>query len=82
MTVVVVVLVDLVDQSEVLEVHVGRCRQPKGHQQQRHDLPDNAHARALRSKPPHFKILWHVAITLQPEAPQRAGVKPTVGFNS
>ncbi|MBX7131960.1 MAG: hypothetical protein K1X67_04690 [Fimbriimonadaceae bacterium] len=31
--VMVVILVDLVDQPEVLQVHVGRCRQPEGHQQ-------------------------------------------------
>jgi hypothetical protein len=41
--VMMVILVDLVDQPEVLKVHVGRCRQPKGRQQQRHDAPDKNH---------------------------------------
>ncbi len=39
----VMIRVNLVNQSQVLQMHVGGCRQPTGHQQQRHHAPNPSH---------------------------------------
>jgi len=53
--VMMMILVDLVDQPEVLQVHVGRCRQPKGRQQQRHNAPNRNHAKMMCGNECRFK---------------------------
>lgn len=45
----VVIFVNLVDQPEMLKVHVRRCGQPEGHQQQRDDAPNDIHGRTMES---------------------------------
>lgn len=44
----VMIRVNLVNQSQVLQMHVGGCRQPKGHQQQRHHAPNTTHVGKMR----------------------------------
>lgn len=47
MIMVPVILVNLVDQPEVLQMHVGRCWKPRDNQQQRHQCPHPLHPRNL-----------------------------------
>ncbi len=56
MVAMMMILVDLVDQPEMLQMHVRRRRQPKGHQDQRNDAPNEIHGGIVDQTIPLFKV--------------------------
>ena len=53
--VVMVATMNLMNQSKSLQMNVGRCRQPKGYQQQRHEHPNTMHKMRVEPNGPRIK---------------------------